>query len=58
MSSQPYLDNAEKVTGRTPQPLVASSHVIRKGPQFALRHTTGSHRDESGTLRLNGVDAA
>ena len=87
MSFQAYLDNAEEITGRTPQQLVdeaaergltthgpivawladeyglgrghanAVSHVIRKGPQFELRHTTGSHRDESGTLRLDGVDA-
>lgn len=32
----------------------AISHVIRKGPEFELRHTTGTHRDESGTLRLDG----
>ena len=36
----------------------AVSHVIRKGPQFEVRHTTGTHRDASGTLRLSGVDTA
>jgi hypothetical protein len=32
----------------------ALDHVIRKGAEFELRHTTGTHRDESGTLRLSG----
>ena len=36
----------------------AISHVIRKGPQFELRHTSGTHRDESGTLRLDGAGSA
>ena len=35
----------------------AVSHVIRKGAHFELRHTTGTHRDESGTLRLSGVES-
>ena len=35
----------------------AIAHVILKGPEFELRHTTGSHRDESGTLRLEGKRA-
>ena len=32
----------------------ALDYVIRKGPDFELRHTTGTHRDESGTLNLEG----
>ena len=32
----------------------AIAHVILHGPEFDLRHTTGSHRDESGTLNLDG----
>lgn len=32
----------------------AIDHVIRNGAEFELRHTTGTHRDESGTLRLDG----
>ena len=32
----------------------ALDHVIRHGPEFELRHTTGTHRDESGTLKLAG----
>lgn len=32
----------------------ALDHVIRKGPNFEVRQTTGPHRDESGTLRLDG----
>ncbi|MDQ3645622.1 MAG: DUF4287 domain-containing protein [Actinomycetota bacterium] len=35
----------------------AIAHVIRNGPDFELRHTTGSHRDESGTLDLKGKKA-
>lgn len=35
----------------------AVSHVIREGAQLELRHTTGTHRDESGTLRLSGVES-
>jgi hypothetical protein len=29
-------------------------YVIQHGPEFELRHTTGTHRDESGTLNLDG----
>ena len=32
----------------------ALDHVIRHGPQFEVRQTTGSHRDTTGTLRLKG----
>lgn len=32
----------------------ALDYVIRKGPQFEVRQTTGPHRDESGTLKLDG----
>jgi hypothetical protein len=32
----------------------AIDYVIRHGPNFALRHTTGTHRDASGTLNLSG----
>lgn len=32
----------------------ALDHVIRKGPNFELRQTTGTHRDDSGTLNLEG----
>ncbi|MDQ5824374.1 MAG: DUF4287 domain-containing protein [Chloroflexota bacterium] len=32
----------------------AIDHVIRNGAKFTLRHTTGTHRDESDTLRLDG----
>lgn len=32
----------------------ALDHVIRKGPNFEVRQTTGVHRDESGTLKLDG----
>ena len=39
-------------------PFDAISHVIRKGLQFELRHTSGTHRDESGTLRLDGAGSA
>ncbi len=35
----------------------AIAHVILKGPEFELRHTTGTHRDESGTLKLDGKAA-
>lgn len=35
----------------------AIAHVIVKGPEFELRHTTGTHRDESGTLKLDGKRA-
>ena len=35
----------------------ALSHVIRNGPGIGDQHvgTTGSHRDESNTLRLDGI---
>ncbi|MEO6457321.1 MAG: DUF4287 domain-containing protein [Chloroflexia bacterium] len=29
-------------------------HVIRNGAKFTLRQTTGTHRDESDTLKLDG----
>jgi hypothetical protein len=32
----------------------AIDHIIRKGAKFTLRQTTGTHRDESDTLRLDG----
>ena len=32
----------------------ALDYVIRKGPHFEVRQTTGTHRDASGTLKLNG----
>jgi hypothetical protein len=32
----------------------ALDHVIRHGSEFELRHTTGTHRDESGTLKIGG----
>ncbi len=35
----------------------AIAHVILHGPEFELRHTTGTHRDESGTLKLEGKRA-
>ena len=35
----------------------AMSHVIRNGPGIGDKHvgTPGTHRDESNTLRLDGV---
>lgn len=35
----------------------AMTHVIRNGPQIGDKHvgTTGSHRDESNLLRLDGI---
>lgn len=33
----------------------ALDYVIRKGAQFELRHTTGTHRDATGTLKLDGM---
>src|SRR3981081_1292447 len=33
----------------------AVSYVILHGVDFELKHTTGTHRDESGTLKLDGV---
>ena len=32
----------------------ALDYVIHKGPKFDVRQTAGPHRDESGTLRLDG----
>ena len=32
----------------------AIDYVIRKGPNFEVRQTTGTHRDASGTLKLDG----
>jgi hypothetical protein len=32
----------------------AIAHVILHGPEFEVRQTTGAHRDESGTLKLDG----
>jgi hypothetical protein len=32
----------------------AIDYVIRHGPQFTVRQTTGPHRDASGTLNLDG----
>jgi uncharacterized protein DUF4287 len=33
----------------------ALDYVIRKGPKFEVRQTTGTHRDASGTLKLDGT---
>jgi hypothetical protein len=33
----------------------AMAHVILHGPKFEVRQTTGTHRDESDTLRLDGI---
>ena len=33
----------------------AIAHVAVQGPEFEVRQTTGTHRDDSGTLRLDGV---
>ena len=32
----------------------AVAYVIRNGAEFELKHTTGVHRDASGTLNLEG----
>lgn len=32
----------------------AIAHVILHGPEFTLKQSTGTHRDASGTLNLNG----
>ena len=32
----------------------AVAYVIQHGAEFELKHTTGTHRDESGTLKLDG----
>ena len=33
----------------------AMAQVIIHGPEFKVRQTTGTHRDESGILRLDGI---
>jgi hypothetical protein len=33
---------------------MALVHVIKKGPEIDAKHATGSHRDESDTLWLDG----
>lgn len=33
----------------------AIAHVIQHGAEFELKHTTGTHRDASGTLKLDGA---
>ena len=35
----------------------AIAHVILHGPEFTVRQTSGPHRDESGTLHLEGKKA-
>jgi hypothetical protein len=35
----------------------AIAHVIRHGPEFEVKQTTGTHRDASGTLDLDGISA-
>ena len=32
----------------------ALAYVIRHGPEFEVRQTSGPHRDASGTLKLDG----
>ena len=32
----------------------AVAYVILHGPEFEVKQTTGPHRDETGTLRLDG----
>jgi hypothetical protein len=32
----------------------ALAYVIQHGPEFEVRQTTGTHRDPSGTLKLDG----
>ena len=34
----------------------ALAYVIQHGPQFEVRQTTGTHRDASDTLKLDGKD--
>jgi hypothetical protein len=36
----------------------AIDYVIRHGPNFEVRQTTGTHRDASGTLKLDGQKKA
>ncbi len=61
MSFQAYLDAAEAKTGRTPQEIVDLAHVRGFGADSEIsdKHvgTTGTHRDESAVLRLDGVAA-
>ena len=33
----------------------AIAYVVRNGPNFEVRQTTGTHRDISGTLKLDGA---
>jgi hypothetical protein len=33
----------------------AMAYVIQHGAKFQLEHTTGTHRDASGTLKLDGA---
>ena len=33
----------------------ALAYVIRNGAEFEVRQTTGTHRDVSGTLKLDGM---
>ena len=54
MSFQAYVDNNDYGSGLGHARAVA--YVIQHGPEFELRHTTGTHRDESGTLNLEGKD--
>ena len=35
----------------------AIAYVIRNGAEFEVRQTTGTHRDASGTLKLDGKKA-
>ncbi len=34
----------------------AVAYVIQHGPEFEVRQTSGPHRDDSGTLFLDGID--
>lgn len=34
----------------------AIAHVILHGPEFTVKQTSGPHRDESGTLHLEGKE--
>ena len=35
----------------------AIAHVVMHGPEFTVKQNTGPHRDESGTLNLEGKKA-
>jgi hypothetical protein len=35
----------------------AVAYVILHGPDFEVRQTTGTHRDASGTLKLDGMSS-